>query len=669
MTNNHVFDEQVGLLRTGAIVGYDSEKGLLKVKLNNVPSIRGQAQPIDVPAPHALFYNNGLFIGTRPVPGTPVIVGQGSGGQYYFVSFLAEKLPTVPELITGELLIRSTDESKISLNINNDINIGGSNNKIHINSKSNLITTNFFNENHFTQASRRIEGLVKRDLKINTNFDQNSKLENDAYDSKYYTIGLDPTVSPNPIITGSNKNPPFVEQRELIYEFQYSSDINDDLFESSLYGNTKPPATAFTFPNRRKSRADTLSLALTAPNYLMETIKGTVVDIFGNLLDLNRVPLSVGKDQNTIKTITSTDKVKSFQLIKELERKTIAYHFELNARKDLAGTGQVVLPDVTSNLDYSRNRSRFFIDVDKEGMFKINVPASSERGNIPLLTRYENYSTFGAEDNNNPNKLIFRDDNLDIFQDSFAAPKFNIDDGSFSEDRGSVSLDNDGTDGAPLDRITESHIRHGTAYHDILSTCYVHHKPDFIQFVADDSNPVFSKSAVAEIPVIESIAIDSIVTGGLGANGGGRSGSINFDGSLDINMGANTSDRQSLWGDLAGGMVLNIGRDLNNRSGAISMNGDVFIQIGGMGVSTDSRFVKQNNGHIGAALDIRVFNSGMRATMIRIDDEGVKILTPSNLAIHSGQNMRITADADIEIECETLTLQGRMVLKEFGGSI
>lgn len=670
MTNNHVFDEQVGLLRTGAITGYDDERGILKVKLNSATSIRGQAQAISVPAPHGLFYNNGLFIGTRPVPGTPVVVGQGSGGQYYFVSFLAENLPVVPTLTTGELLVRSTDESKISLNVNNDINIGGSNNKIHINSKSNLITTNFYNENHFTQASRQVEGLIKRDLKINTNFDQDSKLEDDSYDSKYYVIGFDPTVSPNPIITGSSKNPPFVEQRELVYEFQYSSDINDDLYESFLYGNTKPPATTFAFPNRRKSRADTLSLTLAAPNYLMETIKGTVVDIFGNLLDLNRVPIPIGKDQNTIRTTTSTDKVKSFQLIKELERKTIAWHFELNARKDLTGSnGQIVLPDITSNTDYARNRSRFFVDIDKEGLFKINVPASSEKGNIPLLTRYENYSTFGPEDNNNPNKLIYRDDNLDIFQDSFAAPQFSINDGSFSSDRGSISLNNDGADGAPLDRITSSHIRHGTAYHDILATCYVHQKSDFIQYCADDQNPVFSKSVVAQIPTITSIAADSITTGGTNANAGGRSGSINFDGSLDLNIGANTSDRHSLWADLAGGMILNVGRDLNNMSGAISMNGDVFIQIGGMGVSTDSRFIKQNNGHIGAALDIRVFNSGLRATMIRIDDEGVKILTPSNLSIHAGQNMRITADADIEIECETLTMQGRMVLKEFGGSI
>jgi len=670
MVNNHIFDEQVGLLKTGAIVGYDSAKGVLKVRLNNVISIKGQAQPIDVPAPHSLFYNNGLFIGSYPVSGTPIVVGQGSGGQYYFVSFLAENLPEVPELHIGELLIKTNTNTQISLNLNNDISIGSSDNKIHINTKSNLITTNFYNENHFTQASRKIEGLVKRDLKINSNFDQESKLENDTYDSRFYLIGLDPTVSPNPIITGSGKNPPLVEQRELIYEFQYSSEVNDDLSESTLYGNTKPPATSFTFPNRRKSRSDTLSLTLAAPNYLMETIKGTVVDIFGNILDINRTPLSVGKDQNTLRATTSIDKVKSYQLIKELERKSIAFHFELNARKDLTGLdGKISLPDINSNADYARNRSRFFFDIDKEGVFKLNGPASSEKGNIPLLTRYENYSTFGTEDNNNPNKLIFRDDNLDIFQDSFAAPNFNISNGLFSENKGSINLDNNGANGAPLDRITNAHIKHGTAYHDILATCYAHQKSDFLKYVGDDQNPVFSKNAIDKIPVINHIAKETITISGDNANAGGRSGSVSFDGSIDFNIGANTSDRHSLWIDTAGAVVANVGRDINNMSAALSMNGDTFVQVGGIGVSTDSRFTKQNNGHIGAVLDIRVFNSGLRVTMIRIDDEGIKILTPGNLSIHAGQNMRISADADITMECETLTVQGRMVLKEFGGSI
>lgn len=668
MANTHLFDEQVGLLRTGAIVGFDTTRGILKVKLNNAPSIKGQnAQPIDVPAPHTMFYNNGLFIGTLPVNGTPVVVGQGSGGQYYFVSFLAENLPMVPTLNAGELQIRANDDTKITLNVTDDIYIGAFNNNVHINTNYNYITTNFYNQNNLTQAARRVEGLVKRDLKINTNYDSDTKLENDDYDPRYYVIGLDPTVSPNPIIADSTKNPPFVEQRETLYEFQYSSEVNDDLAESLLYSNTKIPVSTFTFPNRRKSRADTLSLSLLAPNYLMETVKGTVVDIFGNILDLNRYPLPIGSDQNTIKNNISTDKVKSFQLIKALERKSIAFHFEINARKDLtAQNGQEVLPDITSSADYARIRSRFFFDVDKEGQFKLNVPASSNVGNVPLLTRYENYSSFGPEDNNNPNKLIFRDDNLDIFQDSFAASVFDINAEVLSTDRGSVQIVDNGNVASPTDRITQTPIKHGTAYHDVLATCYAHQKSDFVNYILDSSNPL--KAAVATIPLL-TVASDTITVGGDDADGGGRSGSINLDGSLDFNIGANSVDRQSLWLDTAGGIVANIGRDVGNMSAALSMNGDVFLQVGGMGVSTDSRFIKKNNGQIGAALDIRVFNSGLRVTLIRIDDDGIKIMTPGNLYIHSGQNMRISSDADINIDCENLTIQQRAVMKVFGGSV
>ena len=670
MGKTNLFDEEVGLLKTGAIVGYDDTRGLIKVQLSASPALKGaNPQPLDVPAPHALFYNNGLFIGTRPKVGTPIVVSQGSGGQHYFVSFLAENIPVVPKLTDGELLISSTETTKITLNTSNEIHIGGLTNRIHILTQSNLLSTNFYHENHFTLAARKVEGTVKRDIRPNTNFDQNTKLENDSYDSKLYVIGLDPKVTANSIVAGSTKNPAFSESREMIYEFQPTSLVGDELSEALLYGNTKPPPTTFTFPNRRASRSDTLSLSLVAPNFLMETIKGTVVDIFGNILDINRYPLPIGQDQNTLRA-TSTDKVASFKLIKALERKSLAYHFEINARKDLTASGGLnVLPDVNSNADYARNRSRFFFDVDKEGQFKLNVPASSEVGNVPLLTRYENYSTFGTDDNSNPNKLVFRDDNLDIFQDSFAAPIFDINAGTFSPDRGSVKVSNNGVDGAPQDRITQSTIRHGTAYHDVLATCYAHQKNDFLRPSFDSKNTGYNKTITSGFPVLKNVVNNTINTGGTSANAGGRSGSINFDGSIDLNIGANTVDRQSLWLDTAGGIVGNVGRDLQNNSAVLGMDGNVFWQIGGMGVSTDSRFVKQNNGQIGAILDIRVFNSNLRVTHIRIDDNGIVIATPGNMTLHSCGDLTLTADASIKIESEHVYVQNRGVLKEFGGSI
>ncbi len=682
-----IYDEQVGLLKSGTIVDYDPVTDVMEVQLNTSQAVKGNKRiSIPMPAAHALFYNNGLFIGTKPIIGTPVVVGQGSGNQYYFVSFKAENLPVLPDLKLNELLIRSNDTTKISLDTNSNISIGSDFNKIHIHTgnkdqpKTNLLSFNFENIFHFSEASRQISGLIKRDLRLNKNFDQDSKLTNDSYDPFYHIIGLDPTLATNDIITGASKNPPLVEQRELIYEFQYQSGVTNDHQESLQYNtSSKIPKTDFIYPNRRRSRADLLSLTLLEPNYLMETVKGTVVDIFGNILDLNRTPLPLGKEQSTLKPDKSNNKQDSFLKIKELERKSIAYHFELNARKEFnqkstKTSSTLDLLNIDSNADNSRLRSRFFIDIDKEGQFKINVPASSEKGNIPLLTRYENRSTYDSEDNNNPNKLLYNEDNLDIYLDSFAANPVTIgEDFSLGEDKGSISLKDDDGEIGPIDRITNAHIKHGTAHHDILMTCWTSQSSDYIDFAAGTAaTSLIDIDAFADIG---DIASDSIKVSGTGTpdqggpNAGGRSGSINLDGMLEFNIGANTIDRQSLWADLAGGSVINVGRDKNARSCALMTDGNVYMQIGSFGVSGDSRFDKEPSGAFGAVLDLRVLTSGGFTHMIRCDDSGITIMSPSNLNIHIKGDINLTSDSNINLECETLTVQGRMVLKEFGGSI
>jgi hypothetical protein len=131
----------------------------------------------------------------------------------------------------------------------------------------------------------------------------------------------------------------------------------------------------------------------------------------------------------------------------------------LNARKETNTNNTIVLPDINSNTDYARNRARFFIDIDKEGQFKMNVPASSEKGNVSLLSRYENYSTFGEEDNKNPNKLVYREDNLDIFHDSFAAVPF-IKDATYDGTKGIISIKSGDTVATPIDRLTKVNMKH-----------------------------------------------------------------------------------------------------------------------------------------------------------------------------------------------------------------
>lgn len=674
MPNPNKLNEQVGLLRRGWIDSYDDETNTLFVKLNNSPvTSNNPAHP--VPAPHSMFYNNGLFMGTRPHPGTPVVVGQGSGGQYYYISTLPENLPKLPSLDANSLLIHGNDLTKFQVDTSYNIRMGSDADGIRLNTQFGYFSHNFNNQYSFTQADRHIIGTIKRDTTINANFDQNSKLENNDYDSFYTVIGLDPKTTPTTVIIGSNKNPPFVEDRQMLYEFELDTDITDDLNESTVYGSN-PNVQIPPNLNRRTSRADTLSLTLAAPNYLMEIVKGTVVDIFGNILDLNRYPLPVGQGQNTINPATSTDTVQSFLNIKALERKSIAYHFEINARKDLTGqNGQIALPDINSNADYSRPRSRFIFDVDKEGQFKLNIPASSETGNIGLLTRYENYSTFSNEDNSNPNQLTFTSSNLDIFQDCFASPTVTPTNEGFSNpstDRGQIQLiDDKGADAAPLDRITSGiegdavHIKHGQVFHDILQTCYVHQNNDYINYDYGTQTVVVNTSSFTPL---SDLVKTQITTAGDNANGGGRSGVINMDGSLELNIGANTIDRQSLWLDTAGGIVANVGRDRNGRSAMMSMNGDVYLQIGGYGVSGDSRFQNQMNASKGGTFDIRVMDSGGKCHIIRFDDSGVTIMSHGNMQLFAGQSMTISANHNISIVCETLTMQDRMHLKTLGGS-
>lgn len=662
--------------------------GIVKVKLDN-PVRSGIDEFVNVKMPQVLTLDNGLFIGAKPAVYSKVVFASKQGNENYFLSYYSLDHKRLPEFSSNEVLLYANDLTKILLNKeSNSIYLGSNSDRVNINAKQGLIANRFKSTQTFTEASRKFNGIIRREgigggIEPTTN--ENRKLLNDNDSDNYYTISLDPKVT-NSYVKDSDRNPAFVEDRELIYEFEYAADVNNDFKEYKIYKENVTPGVT-DFVNRRHSKADVLGLTLLSPNYLLETIKGTIVDIFGNILDLNRFPLPVGKDQNTLNSEGSSDKAESYFKIKELERKSIAYHFEINARKDLGSTGtassnisDILAYDETFSIEdpkynYGRMRSRFFFDVDKEGQFKLNVPASSEKGNIPLLTRYENFSylpneNLSQEENDNPDKLIHNKDTLDILHDSFACPKLEKEEFpafTYKNTPGSISIKDSGNNIAIKDRrfkdAGEAVIKHGTAYHDILNTCFAHQQNDFLDYIKDFSTlGLLDDNIRKNIPLLKDIVKDTIT---IGENAGGRSGSLNFDGSIEMNIGANTSDRQSLWLDTAGGIVANIGRDLNNRSAVMSMDGDVYIQIGGFGVNGDSRFKTQNNSFLGAVLDIRIFTSGTLAHMIRFDNNGITLMSPSNINIHSGQELNLSASKVI-IEGDEVEILSRRVNKGLG---
>jgi len=746
-TGTSALDPPVGLVRKGSIVSYDSTTNTMQVQLTGGSSAKNNTQSIPAPGNFPYIDSNGFFIGALPPKNTAITLAQGSGGQYYQVGYITDNIDNIPDLDLGQLLIYSSETSKIILDDDSNITLGSDIDNIHIFAGSqqypqtNLITITFENENHFNQAFREVGGQIKRDTQPNPQAASSSgdtKLEDDSYDRQLVVIGLDPTATSNDLLGGPSKNPPLVEHRQMIYEFQYKSGIDNDILEAGKYGSATSQTQAnYTTPNRRSSRSDTMSLSLVAPNFLMEEIKGTVVDIFGNILDINRMPIPVGMSSSTTLksggTTGTTNPAVSYQNIRALERKSIAYHFEINARKDPAPANQGNALGINDdNYNAKLQRSRFSFDVDKEGQFKLNVPASSESGNIPLLTRAENYSTFATTDGSNPNQLWFIQNgqsiSQDIFVDSFAAPMktpssaasgFDI-----AFDHGSIILQdyNSQANLGPQDRISQFaqnnssnsspyNIRHGTAYHDILQTCIAQQQTasvlkwpvgqvDSPNIIVTDgygstatTDGYSIKSALKTssewsppptIPItdLSNVVSSTIKIGSVGAsstsssppgtangNAGGRSGSINLDGSLELNIGANTVDRQSLWLDTAGGIVANVGRDINQRSLIMGLDGDALIQIGGYGVSGDARFTALGqDGQYNGTLDIRVMNNGF-VHMIRVDSTGITIMSPGNISMHAGQNMIISADGEIEIDCEALVLQKRKVKKIFGGSI
>ena len=647
-------DKIAGTIYQGTLDGTIDGFGRVGVKINTI----GPKFARYYPGYFASGKNFSHFIGGIPQQGTAVTIAAGVGGEYFILSLFApSKLPAIDN---DSLLIQSDDKNKISLNPKTGIYLGNKSTKLRVHPIKGIISDNFDTKLHFSEASLSVDGIIKRDKDGSKNSDQREDI--DTFESSLSTICFDPSAPEHADVSGQNKdknsgattrNYPLVEKREVVYEFAFSTEYSNDETESTAFSGKKQAVNTLNY-DRRAARTDTLSLSLVSPNYLMETVKGTVVDVYGNILDLNRNILPVGKETDL--SFKNKDRLDAFKKIRAIERKSIAYHFEINARKaSRLANGVFIAPDITSSDNFARDRSRFSFDVDKEGQIKVNVPASSESGNVALLTRYENFSTINAVKNNtDPNELVFdgpaenKNIRRDIFLDSFAFLG------------GTVSIKDPANDSAyspPVDRILNAPMRHGTAYHDITASLKAHRTPVTHQYepVINDLEGVYE--SFPKYFVSREINIS-----GSKANAGGRSGNINFDGSIEINVGANSVDKQSVWLDTQGSVLGSIGRDFNNVSMGLSMTGDLLIQVGGADigfddiqgplVGTDPRFLGTNSAWRPGAIDIRVYGKTSECTIVRVDTDGVTVSTPGHINMVAGQSMTLKALQFINLEAE-----------------
>lgn len=664
----------IGVLRRGVILKFYPDTYEVDVKFFHSSAFTSTSDDvITVPFPSNIVSNE-LFIGHYPQPGTQVLLGIGEGNKYYIVSMFSLDFTVFPEIKENSILIAAKD-NRIEVTKENGIKIGSDYYHNYIDPTASK-SYSHINENYFiTEASRTVTGTIKRDRLPNNKISPESRLYDIDFDNFLKEVTLDPNMSGSDNSTFNGiKNPPFVEKREIVHEFAFTYNVEDDFKESQKYVENSKENSNEVFYDRRISRANALDLNYYNPNHFIETIKGTVVDIFGNILDLNRNVLNI----DTFKD--SQDIVKSYNDIKAAHKNALAYHFEINTKKT------DFISDILNTNNRIKSRSNLFVDIDKEGQFKINIPASSNTGNIPLNARYENISVIKSQvTSENPNKLQYNTKDVDNQKDIYHSG-FGIGSVGIYDDKGNVKSPPNGFNYGISDEDVV-YLKSGTVHHNIFGTVsygfdYTDSSIDVSKFnykhfiyeaVEGPENNIITNLLTASLVAQSSnenyennLLISKIITSGPNANAGGRSGSINLDGFLELNIGANTSDRQSLWLDLAGGMLANIGRDRNNLSVAAHLDGDLRIDIGGSTIDDDPRFTATKgfvNSFRAGALDIRVFDDNNVATIFRIDRNGVQILTPSRLTIASNQDIAIRSGGNISLEAGNVFVQERLVQK------
>jgi hypothetical protein len=300
--------------------------------------------------------------------------------------------------------------------------------------------------------------------------------------------------------------------------------------------------------------------------------------------------------------------------------------------------------------------------MDKEGQFKLQVPASSESGNIGFLVRYANYAALKADEDDATdfgsfNRHERNTENQDIFTTGHGVGYVTVN--TSNEEYLPFIVPNERT------AIETTPLKLGTAYHDISQAAFAHQDrvndgvtPPIQEW---DEDIQAAKLYINTLPFLETVVNQEVT---VGVDAGGRSGTINLDGMLALNIGANTSDRQSLWLDYAGGIVSNVGRDIRGRSYVGTFDGDILVQVGGPTVATDSRFQGVNANRDGA-VDIRVISGGdggggggATMSVIRIDTEGVRIYTPSKLEIQCASDMRLESKGKMVFNAEEIFMYG-----------
>jgi len=360
----------------------------------------------------------GVLVGVEK--GSRILVAKGPGETWYCLAVIPDTTflnsidgaPNIntyetsyPVLKEGEVCLRNNLGSEVYLdksgNIRIDSGAGYSSSDIELSRETRTMFARVDNTYEFTEAGRSICGVIKRE-KIQKEEPSDSAtinfLDSESYEKQLKTIARSPKQEHHNITGKSLKqfkrNPPLIEKREILYEYANSYNVQD--FESEVNAsspvkrdpNDTGQAGGISVLNKNMSeranrRTDVLNLNMLNYNHLIEKVEGTLVDIYGNILDINRNIINIPGTESL--SLSGQDTTGLANLY-DYHRRAIKFHYEINSRKPLSDS-EPSLSERTSK-NNARSFSRWSVDVDGEGLTKINIPSSSETGNIPVLSRY-----------------------------------------------------------------------------------------------------------------------------------------------------------------------------------------------------------------------------------------------------------------------------------------
>lgn len=510
------------LVRVGIVVSVDFGRQIAKVKIYD--SVENNIYTC--PLYHPVASGNGKGIFSCLEVGCAVLLGMTFQENYFIIGtiqsfdyssdsqitkdFLVED-NFLETLKPGELLIKSSEASKIKIS-KDKIKLSSSFNDLLL--SDDLLINSFDNAAHFGSSKIEYSGLIKREKRKAYSRDEDKQSESYLRNLQEVGINTNNPTLPYTSLPNAKRNPALVENKTLYLNTDYSGGLfpqtieSQDLSDENIISLTNGV-------NAQKTFALPYSFGLNpnSTNALAEFIVGSGVDFSGNLLNINRDRIKQPED---ISQETISDYLRK-------ANQSIKTHFELNSYKtnitEISKDKLDAPSSATPEVKTGQYHSRFFADIDGNGLFKMNIPASQNGDALPLHYRY----IPSAFDN-----------------DKYAPIE--------------------GEEIAKLQYDASFHTGGGIKHKDKLFNL-VHH--DILTLCDKLSSSVISTEDYAD------------------TNTGGNSFHLNADGAVLLSIGKDSKDNKSITLDTAGSIVGALGKDKLGNSLSIQMDGGVKIQIGG----------------------------------------------------------------------------------------